>query len=200
MSRKLKSELSNMIRSRIPLTDKEIAACDPTELYQMAYAALEGTREATGKNDGKVVEMIQYSVGLKKGDSWCMAAAQAALRFVELWTGKISSIAVGGHCLTVYKQSPANQIKPTEKPQQGDMIIYQHGSTSNGHVEGIIEIYKDAFAFTMGGNTSAGPGVERNGDGVYARMRTLRGPTGDMKIFGFLRPYPAATTTVKADA
>lgn len=192
--RKLKAELSNLIRSRIPLTDAEVAACDPTDLFQMALVALEGIREV-GSNGGKWVEMIQYTVALSKGDAWCMAACQAAVRFVELYAGKTSPLAVGGHCLTVFKQSENCRVTV---PEEGDLIVYQHGDTNSGHVEGIIEIYKGLFAFTMGGNTSSGPGVVSEGDGEYFRMRTLRGPTGNMKIYGYLRPFPRAE--ILADA
>ena len=152
----------------------------------MALAALEGVREV-GNNQGKWVEMIQYTVNLSKGDAWCMAACQAAVRFVELTLGIQSKLAVGGHCISVFKQSSDCQVAV---PEEGDLIVYQHGDSFKGHVEGIIEIYKGLFAFTMGGNTSSGPGVESEGDGQYFRMRTLRGPTGTMKIYGYLRPFP----------
>lgn len=198
MTRKLKAELSNMMRSRIPLTDKEIQATEPWELFQMALAALEGIREEGGNNRGKWVEMIQYAVGLSRGDAWCMAACQAAVRFVELWKGIQSPLCASGHCLTVFKNSKDCQVKT---PEEGDLIVYQHGDTQNGHVEGIVEIYRGLFAFTMGGNTSSGPGIEREGDGEFFRMRTLRGPTGDMKIYGFLRPFskPASLASVRFD-
>lgn len=189
-NRKLKAELSALMRSRIPLTEQELAAASAADLLMMAYAALEGIRE-TGDNRGRFVEMIQYTVGLKPGDSWCMAAAQTAVRFVELYKGIISSLPVGGHCLTVLKNSPpTNQVQKTDKPRPGDLIVYQYGDTSNGHVEGIVSIYQEKFAFTMGGNTSSGPGVNSNGDGVFYRMRSLRVPGGDMRIAGFVRPFP----------
>lgn len=187
MPRKLKPELATLIRSRIPLSDVELVVTPPSELFQMAYAALEGIRE-DGKNAGKEVEMIQYSVGLSPGDAWCMAAAQCAIRFVELTLGITSPVASGGHCLTVARQSPPNVIM--NSPMQGDLIIYQHGDTDNGHVEGIMEIYSDKFAFTMGANTSSGPGINRDGDGVFFRMRSLKFPEGNMKIYCFIRPFP----------
>jgi hypothetical protein len=200
MARKLKAEMSKIIRNRIPLTDKELVQMTPSELFQAAYAALEGIRERTGKNDGTEVEMLQYTVGLKKGDAWCMAAAQTACRFVELWLGITSEMYVSGHCLTTYKNSKSCQVA---SPEEGDLIIYQHGDTTSGHVEGIQELgFRSLYAYTMGGNTSSGPGVNSDGDGVYYRMRSLRGQTGDMKIYGYLRPFPKAKpqSVLKADA
>ena len=185
MARHLKSELSEMIISRIPLLRGELSQVAPKELFQMAYAALEGIREA-GNNAGKWVEMIQYTVGLNRGDAWCMATAQTAIRFVELQTRIDSKLFASGHCLTVFANSKECQVT---KPEQGDLIIYQHGKTQSGHVEGIIDLYKDRFAFTMGGNTSSGPGVSTEGDGVFFRMRSLSSPGGDLSIKGFLRPF-----------
>ena len=82
------------------------------------------------------------------------------------------------------------------------MIIYEHGVSQLGHVEGIIQLYQEAFAYTMGCNTTSGPGIEVDGEGAYFKMRTLLGPVGDMKIYGYLRPFPGvapSATAVKAD-
>ena len=48
MSRKLKSAMSTFIRNRIPLTDAQLQAASPTEVFKMAYAALEGIVEVGG--------------------------------------------------------------------------------------------------------------------------------------------------------
>ena len=186
--RKIPNELADMMRARIPLTDSELAHIEAKHIFRMAAAALEGTRELTGKNDGRTVELIQKTVGLSKGDPWCMAAVQSALAFAEKWSGKSSGIASGGHCLTVHKDSPGAQIAKADV-MSGDIIIYRHGQTTNGHAESIITMTAWMVAFTMGGNTSPGPGIEREGDGEFFRMRSLTNPIGTMGIHGILRPF-----------
>lgn len=187
MTRKLGQALANVMQSGIPLVQSQLETMTPAEIFQLAGAALEGVRE-TGANTGPVVNEIEQVVQLSPGDSWCMAAVQAALRFAENTTGKASTIYASGSCLDTWDNSPKNQISKSFKPNEGDIIIYQHGSTRNGHTEIVIKVM-GTLALVMGGNTSAAPGVNANGDGEYFRIRSLTVPAGDMHIVGYLRPF-----------
>lgn len=183
--RRLQAEIGAFIRNRIPLTDRELTSMTAYEIFQLAFAALAGVSEVGGNNRGKLVEMMQYTVGINPGDPWCMAAAQTAIRFTELVSGKTCPIVSGGHCLTVVRQSPAAVVK---LPNHGDLIVWRHRGTQNGHVEGIIDIAYPV-AYTVGGNTSTGPGIDRDGDTTALRMRRLDRPEGELEIAAFLRPF-----------
>lgn len=190
MSRKLSEALAEIIRAGIPLSDAQVAANSPTEVFIMAAAALEGTREIGGNNRGPTVQLIQQVVGLSPGDSWCIAALQAALRFAENTMGKPSTIYASGNCMEAWRNSPANQIPLTQYPRVGDIIIYHDiGSTTQGHAEVIVAL-NGSMAFVMGNNTSAAPGISGDGDGTYFRMRNLVVATGILQPQGYLRPYP----------
>ncbi len=190
MPRKLTGTLADAMLGGIPIPISQLVLLPPTQIFMYGYASLEGTREATGRNDGLIVEEIQKTVGLSKGDSWCMAAAQAAIRLAENLSKKISPVYASGHCLTVMRKSIGAQIPLSKKPAEGDIIIFQHGDTESGHCEGIIKLAPPKIAFTMGGNTSGNPGVDRDGNGVFFKMRDLGQTTGAMHIVGYVRPFP----------
>lgn len=188
--RKISAVISKFIRARIPLTDEQLDKQNATEIFCLAMRAMEGIMESGGNNRGPLVAEILKTIGLPSGTSWCMAMIQTALRFAELYSGDTSKVVSSGHCLTTYRDSPAACKVPTTSLRAGDLIIFQHGKTEDGHVEGVTGSLQGLLAYTVGGNTSAGVGVNRDGDGVYHRMRSLVKPEGDMTIFGILRPFP----------
>lgn len=69
----------------------------------------------------------------------------------------------------------------TANPRPGDIIFYRF--PSGNHVE-IVESVQKGRVTTIGGNTSSGKrGDQRNGDGVYRRVRPI-----DKTVSGFGRP------------
>ena len=148
-----------------------------------------GVKESRGDNHGPRVEEYQRAVdNHAQGESWCMAFVQWAIKKVEAEFGIKSPIWRAEHCLTVWKKTDKkNRVLPS-KVTPGCIIIWQHGDTTNGHT-GIVTANKGAVVETVEGNTSSGVTVERNGDGVYARTRSVT-PTGSMKVLGFIDPFP----------
>ncbi len=147
-----------------------------------------GVREATGHNDGPDVERFQKAVdGKAQGESWCMAFVQFCLMQVEAKNAMRTNLFHAEHCMTVWNNSPKSMRDTL--PHPGFIVIWQHGTGSNGHT-GIVTSESDSSGMfhTIEGNTGSGAGVIRDGDGVYERQRNLKG-SGDMRVVGFLNPF-----------
>ena len=156
-----------------------------TELITVAEQYI-GIKEV-GNNAGPEVEKFQMAVdGKANHESWCMAFVQFCIMELEHKICRRSNIFHAEHCLTVWNKSPHELRRAA--PEPGYIVIWQHGNTTNGHT-GIVSRVIDAETFeTIEGNTSDSNSVERNGDGVYRKVRHLH-PTGEMKVVGFLVPF-----------
>ena len=145
----------------------------------------QGVHESGGNNRGPQIDIWEAAFGLK-GLSWCMMFQQEMIKAVTAKTGVKSRIHRSAGCMDVWDGSPADMKFPT--PQAGDLIIWRHGGTSSGHV-GLVTKVLDAHSVeTIEGNTSSASHVERNGDGVYVKTRSLAGQ-GDMRVVGFVRVW-----------
>jgi len=148
-----------------------------------------GTKESGGDNHGARVEEYQKAVdNLARGESWCMAFVQWAIKQVEAEMGVKSVLFKTEHCLTAWNKTDKKHRVAPDKVVPGCVMIWQHGDTANGHT-GIVIADKKMNVQTVEGNTSDGQGVNRNGDGVYARLRS-KAPIGTMKVVGFINPFP----------
>ncbi len=154
----------------------------------LAHAATQcvGIIEEGGNNRGHFVELFQQTIGPAQGEPWCMAFAQSLVAFVEDVCGPCLLPATES-CLDAFYRAPKQLVVTT--PRQGDLVIWRHGNTYQGHVGIILRVDEDTFQ-TVEGNTSDGTGVNREGDGVYSKKRS-KNPAGSMKIAGFLRPFKA---------
>lgn len=159
----------------------------PAEELLAVAAKYVGVHEVGGPNKGPDVERFQKAVdGKAQGESWCMAFAQFCIIEVENRYSIKSPVYKSEHCLTVWNQTSSLMRLP--KPEVGCLVIWRHGKTSAGHV-GIVEtLNSDGTLGTIEGNTGAGAGVVREGDGVYRRTRSVTG-SGDMNVVGFLRVF-----------
>lgn len=165
------------------LTKKPV---DPNKELLRVAASYIGVQEK-GANKGKEVEMFQKAVdGKAVGEPWCMGFVQFCIKTTEAATGAKSSIFSSEHCMTVWDKSPSNlRLK---QPEPGALVLWRKGSTTSGHV-GIVESVQGGGSFTtIEGNTGGGTGVEREGDGVYRKKRTM-GTMGSMSVEGFLRVF-----------
>lgn len=163
----------------------------PHELLCQIVSKEVGVKESGGDNHGPRVEEYQKSVeGFKAdGQSWCMAFVQWGISNVECLRNISSPILKHEHCMTVWNKSPESMRVPVDKVFPGCIIIWQHDGTSNGHTGVVVAVTDNNFG-TVEGNTSPGNGIDRNGDGVYARVRTKKGG-GGMTVVGFLDPFKA---------
>lgn len=143
-----------------------------------------GVKEEGGDNKGSMVELFQRSVdGKAQGESWCMAFVQYCLLELEKETSVKSKIFKSEHCLTVWNNSP-KELRLT-KPEVGCLVIWQFKNSSQGHVGIVTKVNVNTIA-TIEGNTGTGAAIERNGDGVYARVRSKAGGA-TMKVVGYLK-------------
>jgi len=127
-----------------------------------------GTKEATGRNDGPVVDEILDSVGLKGTRApWCAA-------FV-VWVGdKTFTRPFNPYPRTAW--SPAMLYPPTwDRARRGTSLqpadVFGVWFNSMGRVAhtGLVEKSEGEWLLTIEGNTNGGG--SRDGDGVYRRRR-----------------------------
>jgi len=138
-----------------------------SKVIQTARQAI-GTTEATGHNDGPVVDEILDSVGLKgSGAPWCAA-------FV-VWVGdKTFTRPLNPYPRTAW--SPAMLYRPTwDRARRGAPLkpadVFGIWFNSMGRVAhtGLVEKNDGEWLLTIEGNTNGGG--SRDGDGVYRRRR-----------------------------
>lgn len=90
------------------------------------------------------------------------------------------------HCLSVWRNAPLENR--TQTPEPGCIIIWQHGETEQGHT-GIVErVFSNGKLGVIEGNTNADEVVNREGDGVYRKVRDTNA-AGPMKVVGYLLPW-----------
>ena len=146
-----------------------------------------GTKE-TSPNGGKTVEMFQSVIGIAQGESWCFSFVQYCLKEVDKKCGSQTWVPQTEHVMTGWDRSRGAAKLPL--PEPGCLVVWQkHDSrgkpTISGHIGIVVSVNKGSIV-TIEGNTSDGVTVNRDGDGVYKRTRTLT-PTGSLIIKGFLR-------------
>lgn len=169
-------------------------------LIREAYRWL-GSMEETGEpNGGQIVSMFQNWDGHPDHVPWCMAFVQYCLKWAEYnWETTAGyctmddhyKVFPSEHCLTVWNKTP-EECK-TQTPEMGHIAIWAFTKdgkpTGAGHC-GIVTGSKldSRFFTTIEGNTKDGTGMNREGDGVYERVRNVTGSEGFM-LLGFLKPW-----------
>jgi hypothetical protein len=184
------------------------AFAGPLQDNTLVYAnTIVGTTEATGNNDGKVIEEILGYIGLPKGQPYCMATVVFAYHKGAVSIGAKDQLPKLGRVSGVWKYAQANPFKykiitpnqiilKRETLQPGDIAIFSRSggtvSNFNGHT-GIICIYLDKHNqfYTIEGNTGPEVGTkakdEGEGDGIWVRKRNLTKKNGNLGLKGFVR-------------
>jgi len=135
-----------------------------------------GVKEATGQNDGPAVEMFLDSVGLKKGQPWCMAFLYWCFKIAAGRVNAKNPLIRTGHCLTQLRAMPVENVHST--PEVNDIGIMDLGG-GTGHcfmVTGLM----GAKITTIEGNTNNNG--SRNGNEVTGHIRTV---ASNMKFIRF---------------
>jgi hypothetical protein len=121
-------------------------------------------KEKSGANDGPWVEAILRSVGLPKGNPWCMAFVSFCMMIA--FAGK-SPVPQTASCDVLLKW--AEDHDRTEKtPVPGDLFLVMASPTDAIHVGFVTAIGKLSFK-SIEGNTN--PAGGREGYGVFERER-----------------------------
>lgn len=163
---------------------------DARLLFRLAAEACVGISEASGRNDGKMVRLIQETVGGASGEPWCMALVQTCLAYAEKKCGVSSPVTVTEHCLTAWNTTPKKQ-RVKSIPLAGAIAIWNDTGKTSGHTEIVLSC--DGKTFTaVGGNTSGttkpGEGVNRDGNSCVYTVRSMKS-TAKRKLLGFLKPF-----------
>lgn len=160
---------------------------DPRRLLVEVARRFVGIHEEGGDNKGPDVERFQKAVdGKAAGEPWCMSFVQFCVLEVERRTGVKSNLFRSEHCLTVWNKSP--KLMRRKRPEPGLIVIWNRVGTTLGHT-GIVTAIKSPDVYgCVEGNTSKGFGIEREGDGVYEKLRTWRGTQLFLPV-GYLQPF-----------
>lgn len=126
-------------------------------------------REATGNNDGPIVEAILASVGLGKGYPWCAAAQSLIADVAGVWRPKSSAAAV-----STWRLAAKNALRTISLSdvKRGDLItaLYPNGT---GHIATVL-VRIGPLVYSIEGNTGPGAeGSQRDGQGMYRRVRNI---------------------------
>lgn len=135
-----------------------------------------------GNNSGKWVEIYLKAVNLLRGNPWCQAFVVYRLVTAAHFLGKTvpasfprsgSTVVVSGwfkkNGLWISRQSVVNG-KAGIKP--GDIAYFFFASKGRiAHTGLVVDVESNGF-WSIEGNTGPGPGVEREGQGVYKKFRT----------------------------
>jgi hypothetical protein len=142
-----------------------------------------GTKEATGHNDGKAVEMFLQSVGRHKGDSWCAAFVSYCLTKANVKDPQVRSGLARSFKLKKSIRARDVMLGIKNIPA-GTLVIWEKGKTISGHIGFVKKWWKDS-GYTVEGNTSSGQtGSQADGDGVYNRFRKIE-PANYFRITSF---------------
>jgi hypothetical protein len=142
-----------------------------------------GTMEATGHNDGPVVEKFLHSVGRHKGDSWCAAFASYCMQAAHVKAPTLKS----GMAQAYFnkKSIKTNDVLIGKKKiTKGYLVIWKHGNTMSGHIGIVTGDWTNKSGPTVEGNTSGPTGSQWDGGGVYKKIRYLQ-PANAFRIIGF---------------
>lgn len=149
----------------------------------------EGTHEVGGDNLGPQVEEFQRAVdSVASREPWCMCFVQHCVKETESMTGRRSLIFRSESVMQTWRNSPIALRRGG--PYPGFIVLWQHGKTEMGHCGILTLVPSDLKSFeSIEGNTSPGHWIDRNGDGVYLKIRPKPWSIGGMNLLGFLDPF-----------
>ena len=77
-------------------------------------------------------------------------------------------------------------------PKPGYIVAWNHYRdgfpTVMGHCGIVKEVLQENEIITIEGNTSASSGIDREGGGIFEKIRILK-PENDMRLLGFIDPF-----------
>lgn len=172
------------------LADDALQRKDARTLFRLAAESCVGIQEATGRNDGKMVKLIQETIGSAVGEPWCAALVQTCLAYAENKTGVESPVEPTEHCQTMWADTPKKQRVKTV-PLSGAIAVWADTGKSTGHTEIVLSCDGKTFN-AVGGNTSGsvspGDPVNRDGNGCFYTVRSMKN-TAKRKLLGFIKPF-----------
>lgn len=161
------AKISNIICIILVLLSVSVSCVGETCVKQV-YTTQIGVREATGKNDGKEVEMYLRNAGLGKGYAWCAAFVKWCFNQCGI-TPPISAWSPSCHNRNNVVMMYGRYQK---KPIAGDVFtIWNIKLKRIAHTGFFHRQINSTIYETVEGNTN--DGGSREGDGVYLRRRSI---------------------------
>lgn len=118
-----------------------------------------------GTNGGYYVELFLRFCGLGRGNPWCAAFVAYCLHLAG-WTHIPAQPAA---VISWYR------LRNVTKPQRGDLFCWLNPGGTTGHM-GMVTRVLGPMMWTIEGNTQSGnAGDQRDGDGLYRRVRLTAG-------------------------
>lgn len=178
--------------SKISATVKYVINCKD-DLLKLSHEILlkqVGVREATGNNDGEMVEAYLASVGLKSGNPYCAAGQywcfSKSAEILRLNSAEIPLYRTGSTIL-MFNKAVERGRKVAYKANVDDLIFWRKKEAYRGHVERVIKLKEAGWVETVGFNTSSGlRGSQDDGNGVFIRKRNIYHPIGRMVVRGLI--------------
>ncbi|GIV50580.1 MAG: hypothetical protein KatS3mg038_1101 [Candidatus Kapaibacterium sp.] len=124
----------------------------------------------TSPNCSRDIERFLRSVGLPCGYAWCAAFVRYCL---DAGRAVFPVRSASARAYVTRKSVPVKHVaKGYRTIERGWLAVWTHSQLWTGHV-GFVERPGTRVITTIEGNTSSGDGVNRDGDGVYRRTRTI---------------------------
>lgn len=148
-----------------------------------------GVKEKTNNNDGKEVEAYLKSVGLPKGFPYCAAGqyycwADATKFYCNIYKNPVPKTASANG---MYDGLAKTGTRVVYAPAVNDLIVWKNVNSYTGHIERVDSVCAKGWVVTIGFNTASGnKGNQRDGGGVYYRLRNPNHFLGRMKIRGLI--------------
>lgn len=151
-------------------------------LSELFASSVVGVVEATGNNDGTLIEEMQAVGGGAKGQPYCYY-----YQYWAFWKAKefltnicyYSEIPIpkGGLAQLPFNYAKQNGTKTSYAPEKHDLIVWKTKNSWTGHIERIKEILSGGYVTTYAGNTNNGlQGNQREGNGIFIRKRHITHP------------------------
>ena len=164
----------------------------------------DGSLEATGNNDGPIIESFLNYIGLKKGNPYCMSFVVFCYHKSTERLSRKDVLPKIGRVAMQWENAKKNPLKykivtPSqlklgiEKLNPGDISIHTRGGGTeynfNGHT-GIVIVQNNMQYDAEEGNTSPPKGKvkdEGEGGGVFRKTRHIDVTNGNLGLKGFVR-------------
>lgn len=126
-------------------------------------------REHGGNNHGDMVEAIIGSTGLNPegGYNWCAAAIEFCCEVAEVAIGPTDPTSAG---VARWRAWASSVNRLGQVPARGRLATLVHDD-GTGHMGIVAQVLPDGRLRTYEGNTSSGKGNQRDGNGLYERIR-----------------------------
>lgn len=155
------------------------------ELVSVAFGCL-GKTEEGGDNRGVFVESLQKAAGAPIGTPWCLSFIQALIAYVEAKRGVRSPIKKTAGVMDLWNSSQQYALL---EPKIGSIAIWKSSTSPTlGHCGIVVGSVPGGFV-TIEGNTSDGVGLEREGEGIFLKVR-YRGNLRTFIEMGFIQVFP----------